>query len=370
MNEEFLNRKLQQRKDDQSFRELRHGKGGVDFCSNDYLGIVRNGLLHTGPQEVHGSTGSRLISGNYLSIEKAEKDVAAFHDAEAGLIYNSGYDTNLGLLGSVPQRGDTVLYDYLSHASIRDGIRLSLARSFSFQHNDLDDLSKKLRSATGNTFVVTESVFSMDGDTAPLMEMADLCEKNNAFLIADEAHATGVTGINGEGLVQSLGLQKRCFARVHTFGKAAGCHGAIVLGSDILRNYLINFSRPFIYTTALPANAVEAISAAYALFPQMQKERAHLITLIKKFREKASALELSASESPIQAVIIPGNEEVKRVAAGLQDTGFDVRAILYPTVPRGKERLRVVLHAFNTIEEVDKLVIRINTLLLNPGSIL
>lgn len=356
MNEDFLNRKLQQRKEADAFRQLKLPGNGVDFCSNDYLGIVRNRLIHVG-DELHGSTGSRLISGNYPSIEEVEAQLAVFHQAAAGLIFNSGYDANTGLLSSVPQRGDTVLYDQLSHASIRDGIRLSTAHSFSFQHNDIDDLERRLQSAKGNIFVVTESVFSMDGDTAPLKEIAALCEEYNAHLIVDEAHATGVIGEKGEGLVQALGLQEHCFARIHTFGKAVGCHGAVILGSRLLRDYLVNFSRPFIYTTALPAAAVKAIGVAYSLFPAMQKERGHLHHLIKIFREKAAGLHMCRSITPIQGIIIPGNDNVKRSAALLQDSGFDVRPILYPTVPKDQERLRIVLHSFNTEEQVAELII-------------
>ena len=158
------------------------------------------------------------------------------------------------MLSSVPQKGDVIIYDQLSHASIRDGIRLSFASSFSFLHNDVDDLEKKLSAAaksSQNIFVVTESVFSMDGDMAPLNEISKLCEKYNAALIVDEAHATGIIGEKGEGLVQHLDLQQKCFATLHTFGKACGCHGAVILGSKQLKKYLINFARPFIYSTAL-----------------------------------------------------------------------------------------------------------------------
>ena len=252
MNDDFLLKKLNERQEQNAFRRLLLPQGKTDLCSNDYLGIVRNQLIekqlgesaHTAYR--HGSTGSRLLAGNYALVEETEKMLAAFHDAEAGLIFNSGYDANLGLLSCVPQRGDTIIYDYLSHASLRDGIRLSFAQSFSFKHNDLADLEKRLQAATGTIFVVTESVFSMDGDMAPLTAISDLCRQYGAHLIVDEAHATGVVGAKGEGLVQQLNLQTACFARVHTFGKAVGCHGAIVLGSDRLRNYLVNFCRSFI----------------------------------------------------------------------------------------------------------------------------
>ncbi|HLK28560.1 MAG TPA: aminotransferase class I/II-fold pyridoxal phosphate-dependent enzyme, partial [Puia sp.] len=251
MNEDFLHKKLNERKEQNAFRQLRLPDHKIDFCSNDYLGIVKNNLIIWNQTENcklktenlrHGSTGSRLLTGNYPLIEETEKLIAKFHEAPSGLIFNSGYDANVGLLSCVPQRGDTIIYDYLSHASIRDGIRLSFAESFSFAHNRLDDLEKKLKVSKGNVFVVTESVFSMDGDCAPLNEIVSLCEKYNAHLILDEAHATGVVGEKGEGLAQHLGLHEKFFARMHTFGKAVGCHGAIVLGSKTLHDYLINFS--------------------------------------------------------------------------------------------------------------------------------
>lgn len=360
MNEEFLNRKLQQRRESSAYRELRAQLGKIDFCSNDYLGIVTNKMLHNGEnktaEKLHGSTGSRLISGNYPLIEEAEKMLARFHNAPAALIFNSGYDANIGLLGCVPQRNDTVLYDQLSHASIRDGIRLSHAFAFSFEHNDVDDLERLLQMATGNVFVITESVFSMDGDVAPLDEIAEVCKNYNAMLIVDEAHATGVIGKGGAGLVQHLGLEHDCFARVHTFGKAVGCHGAAIVGSETLKNYLINFSRPFIYTTGMPAAAVQAIIDSYLVFPKMEDERAQLFKLVQRFREKIITLRLCKSVTPIQGVIIPGNEEVKSAAQILQENNFDVRPILYPTVARGRERLRIVLHSFNTEQEIDRVV--------------
>ncbi|WP_315824293.1 8-amino-7-oxononanoate synthase [Paraflavitalea speifideaquila] len=360
MNDNFLHKKLDERKAAQAFRTLRLPDGKTDFCSNDYLGIIHQGLLekkmdNAVPPLPHGSGGSRLLAGNYQRVEQLERSLAVFHAAPAGLLFNSGYDANLGLLSCVPQRGDTIIYDALSHASLRDGIRLSFAQSFSFPHNDLVVLESRLQTATGNIFVVTESVFSMDGDKAPLEEMVRLCNQYQAHLIVDEAHATGVAGSMGEGLVQPLGLQQNCFARIHTFGKAVGCHGAVVLGSETLRQYLINFSRPFIYTTALPEISVAAIETAYQLFPAMQAERNHLQRLVTLFQQTPLAYQKLPSDTPIQVVIIPGNDQVKEVAGRLQSAGLDVRPILYPTVPRGSERLRIVLHAFNTLQELEKL---------------
>jgi 8-amino-7-oxononanoate synthase len=359
MKEDFLRKKLNERKDQNTYRSLRLPENNIDFSSNDYLGIAKMSVVGHWSQRIGhqtGSTGSRLISGNYPLIEETEKQIAGFHEAETGLIFNSGYDANVGLLSCVPQRGDTVLYDYLIHASIRDGIRLSFAQAFSFFHNDLNDLEKKLKTATGNIFVITESVFSMDGDLAPLQEIITLCENYNAHFIVDEAHATGLIGEKGAGLVQHLGLQEKCFARVHTFGKALGCHGAIVLGSTILRNYLINFSRAFIYTTSLPEASVAAIGDTYQIFPTLHRERKHLQSLIAQFQNATIDFEKLKSSTPIQAVIIPGNDAVKKVAMRLQVNNLDVCAIVYPTVPKGSERLRIVLHAFNSNEELSKLI--------------
>ncbi len=356
MNEDFLSDKLLQRKASGAIRQLKTDRLAVDFCSNDYLGIVKHQLLNIPSNYSHGSTGSRLISGNDANIEILEKKITAFHHAPAGLLFNSGYDANLGLLSCVPQKGDTILYDELSHASIRDGIRLSFARSFSFRHNDIEDLGKKLSLATGNIFVITEAVFSMDGDTAPLKEIVALTDKYNGKLIVDEAHSTGILGNKGEGLVQLLNLEKQCFARIHTFGKAMGCHGAIVLGSETLREYLINFCRPFIYTTAISPAAVAAIDAAYTVVERMTKERERLNTLIKYFRIKAHHLDLTNSATAIQGVLFPGNEKVKSIAEKLRSKDFDVRPILYPTVPLNTERLRVVIHSFNTEEQLTEMI--------------
>jgi 8-amino-7-oxononanoate synthase len=355
MKEEFLQKKLNERIARNAFRELRSPGDKIDFCSNDYLGIVKNNLLSPSASQKYGSTGSRLLAGNYSLIEETEKQIAIFHQAEAALIFNSGYDANLGLLSSVPQKGDTILYDYLSHASLRDGIRLSFATAFSFAHNDMSDLEAKLKKATGNVFVVTESVFSMDGDLCLITELVNLCDEYKANLIIDEAHATGVVGNRGEGLVQSHGFEDHCFARIHTFGKALGVHGAVILGSGQLRNYLINFARSFIYTTALPAEAIAHIRNAYELFPFLNTERKHLDLLIHVFNKAVLPFTKIVSTTPIQAVIIPGNENVKQAALKLQACNLDVRPILYPTVPAGRERLRIVLHAFNAERELDLL---------------
>jgi 8-amino-7-oxononanoate synthase len=361
MKDNFLIHKLAERKEQDALRQLRLPAGQTDFCSNDYLGIVHDRLIEQCFEQApihwsHGATGSRLLAGHSALAAETEQLLAAFHEAETALLFNSGYDANLGLLSAVPQRGDTILYDQLSHASLRDGIRLSFAQAFPFLHNNMEELEKKLKEATGNIFVVTESVFSMDGDTCPLETLVSLCAQYGAHLIVDEAHATGIIGERGEGLVQLKGLQETCFARIHTFGKAAGVHGAAILGSQHLQQYLINFARPFMYTTALPPASLKAISFSYGLFPDLHKERTHLQALIRQFRTATLPFETLPSETPIQVVVIPGNTAVKAMAHRLQEQGMDVRPILYPTVPRNRERLRIVLHAFNTTEEVGRLI--------------
>nr|WP_294898929.1 8-amino-7-oxononanoate synthase [uncultured Pedobacter sp.] len=368
--ENFLQQKLTERKQENSLRELhQYPENVADFFSNDYLSFAQlhshkekiQALLNAHPTYKNGATGSRLISGNTKFVEKLEQKIAVFHQAEAALIFNSGYDANVGLLSSIAQRGDTIICDELIHASLIDGARLSLANRYTFAHNNLSALAEKLKQAKGNIFVVTESVFSMDGDCAPLEEICKLTEKYKANLIVDEAHALGVFGKNGEGLSQHLNLQDKIFARVYTFGKALGCHGATVVGSALLKQYLINFARSFIYTTALPFHALACISVGYeeiALTPQRQL----LQDNIALFTRVASSKKLNVlqSESAIQSMIIPGNEACKTLAAQLQKNGFNVKAILSPTVAKGKERLRICLHAHNSKNEIYELTSQLN----------
>lgn len=327
-------------------------EGRIDFCSNDYLGFARS--LTVAATKCGGATGSRLISGNSRLAERLEKEIADFHHTEAALLFPSGYAANVGLLPALAKRGDTIIYDQLLHASLRDGIWLSQATAHRFAHNDVEDLRKKLPLATGQTFVVVESVYSMDGDQAPLAEMAELCLANDALLIVDEAHGTGVIGPQGAGLVNELGLADQVFARVHTFGKAIGSHGAVVVGSQLLKDYLINFARSFIYATALPEHTLLSIRAAYQALASGQEIdllRERVDFFLTSCQPAVKAL-LLPSITAIQALICPGNREVIALAEALQQANFAVLPIRSPTVPAGQERIRICLHTFNTEEEI------------------
>lgn len=360
--------KLSERQKKNALRSLAMRSFAIDFYSNDYIGFSNNSkigssieqLLSTQPQ-LYGATGSRLLSGNLAIFTETETYIAKFHHSPAALLYNSGYDANVGFFSCIVGRGDIILYDSYSHASIRDGISLSLATAYKFRHNDLDDLEKLLQrfaSPDKTILIVTETVFSMDGDSPDLQQLVLLAKRHNAYVAVDEAHAIGVLGTHGCGLVQALGLEKEVFARIVTFGKGLGAHGAAVLAAPEVINYLVNFSRSFIYTTAMSPHSVATIRAGYE---QLQHTEAigFLHCNIKHFTKEVEKYQLQgfiSSQSAIQAIIVAGNERVKALAQQLQTEGFGVLPILAPTVPVGQERLRICLHSFNTKEQITALV--------------
>jgi 8-amino-7-oxononanoate synthase len=369
--EEYIEKKLAERRTSGACRTLKPENSLIDFCSNDYLGFARSVILkgkienevNSHPAALNGATGSRLISGNSTYAENLERDIAAYHNSEAGLIFNSGYDANVGLLSSLAQRGDTIITDELIHASVIDGARLSNANRYKFKHNDIHNLEAKLKQAKGNCYVVVESVYSMNGDTPPLLDILTITEKYNARLLVDEAHAVG---LYKDGLTCHLKLEERVFARIITFGKALGCHGAIVLGGSLLREYLINFARSFIYTTAAPFHQLAAVKMAYVLLTGSDMAIDQLksnIDLFKNTINYHNNYPLLQSDSAIQCILLKSNEKAKEIAAQLQSTGFDVRAILSPTVPQGSERIRICLHSFNTENEIGLLTNTLNKLI-------
>ncbi len=361
MNLDFLNHKLQTREQENSLRKLTPHFSLIDFTSNDYLGLSRSRDLfdeiHTKTSALdprNGATGSRLLSGNSEYTEHVEKKLAGLFKSEETLIFNSGYTANLAVLSSIPQRHDTIIYDELAHACIKDGVRLSLARSFSFRHNDLDDLESKLkRISEGNIFIAVESIYSMDGDQCPLNDLVKLADRYNATIIIDEAHSTGSLGGQGSGLTVQLGLESQVPIRIYTFGKAMGIHGACVAASKTVRDYLINFARPFIYTTALPPHSIASIECAFDFLQRNISLQQTLKSRIELFLTSTkSILNRVPSSSSIQTALYPGNSKVKKAAGILQKKGLDVRPILSPTVPVGSERLRICLHTYNTDEEI------------------
>jgi 8-amino-7-oxononanoate synthase len=267
------------------------------------------------------------------------------------------------VLSSIPQKRDLVLYDERVHASIKDGLRLSLATRFPYKHNDPDDLEAKLkRSGYDRKYIVAESIYSMDGDQCPLSNFVELSEKYNASIILDEAHSTGVMGKNGNGLANSMILQSKIDIRIYTFGKAMGTHGACVVGSLALIRYLINTARPFIYTTALPVHAIASIKCSFEFLKKNMNLQPELAKKVDLFLSRVKTAKQIMSSSAIQCVVIPGNVRVRKASDLLQKNGFDVRPILSPTVPKGSERLRVCLHTYNSENEIIGLASALNAL--------
>lgn len=350
----FLRKKLDERTQNGTLRTLKPFSDAIDFYSNDYLGMATDEAIHQRAKQLlldnelyfrSGSSGSRLLSGNFSFYEQVEAFLAQFYGAESALVFHSGYDALLGTLSCLPHRSDTVLYDELIHASARDGIRLSSAKNFPFKHNDVKDLESKLKRSEGNVFVVVESIYSMDGDICPLPEIAELQKKYGFVLLVDEAHAGGVFGEKGKGLFVEL-EQDENNIRIVTFGKAYGIEGACVLGSKTLRDYLVNFSRPFIYTTAPSPAFFAQIQAAVEHVAQADEQRNQLNDNIQSFKNLFSHY-FACNTSPIQ-IYKPGSKErLRNITAKLEETGFAVRPIYSPTVKEGEERLRIILHSYN-----------------------
>jgi len=367
--------KLNQRILNHSLRQLGNSSNLIDFSSNDYIGfsknhnIYNNGLqlLENQNLKQNGATGSRLISGNHDLYEFTENYIANFHSVEKALIFNSGYNANIGLIASICQRNDIILYDEFCHASIREGILLSNAKSYKFKHNSITDLTERLSKIDieASIYIITESVFSMDGDSPDLNELISISKQYKARIILDEAHAIGVFGKHGCGLISEENSED-IFARVITFGKAIGCHGAAVLGSKELIEYLINFSKSFIYTTGLSPHSVATIYAAYQeLEATIEIEKLkNNIALFNTEKEKHQLKHLFLdSNSAIQCVIVKGNSEVKQASKVLQQKGYNVKAILSPTVPKNTERLRFCLHSYNTQEDISNVFQLLKTIL-------
>jgi 8-amino-7-oxononanoate synthase len=364
MLDEWLRKRLDDRKEKDLLRALHLPAPLTDFTSNDYLGLARSEKLFDDVRRTvdtlpiqNGSTGSRLLSGNSAYVMGVEDKLAGIFRSQSVLLFNSGYSANIAVLSSIPQKDDTIIYDELVHASMKDGARLSLAKKFSFRHNDVSDLEKKISKSRGRVFVAVESIYSMDGDECPLDDLIEISEKYDCTIILDEAHSTGVRGPDGAGTCVEKSIHDKVPIRIYTFGKAMGVCGACVAGSADLIGYLVNFSRPFIYTTAPSQHTVASIACAFDLLHDLIDVQNILRQRINTFLTAAGDLAgRTQSSSAIQTLILPGNKVIRRAAQELQLKGFDVRPIMSPTVPSGTERLRICLHSFNREEDVVSLV--------------
>ncbi len=342
---------------------------GTDFSSNDYLGYGKRSW--PARDGTRSGTASRLLRGHDRVWDELEAVLARWHGAEAALVFTSGYTANEGLLSAAIAPADWVASDQLNHASLIDGLRLSKAERYVYRHNDLNHLEAGLRRAAEapdrQRFIVTESLFGMDGDRTPLTDLAGLAERYGAYLILDEAHATGCLGPSGSGLVDGADLRDRVLATVHTGGKALGVPGGYVVGSARLKEWLVNRCRHFIYTTALPPIVggwwLDAVARAKA----DERARADLAAAVRRFRSALGRQGIRAGGADYVVPIVLGDDAFAvDVAAQLRDAGFDVRAVRPPTVPEGTARLRVSVHADHDATTLDRLAHVLGSLIGAP----
>lgn len=342
---------------------------GVDFASNDYLGLAGSARLAESVAAAIargvpvGSGGSRLLRGNHVEHEALEAEAAAFFGAESALFFSSGYAANATLVAALPRRGDLVVHDALIHASAHEGMRTGRADRASAQHNDVDAFADAIRGwrakgGKGRAWIAVESLYSMDGDRAPLADLAALADREDAFLLIDEAHATGAFGPDGRGLAASLEGRDNVVT-LRTCGKALGCEGALVCGPRVVTDFLVNRGRGFIFSTAPSPLMAAAVRAALGIVRDQPDLRERLAALIAH----AAAHGLPATGSQILPVVIGDDGRTMAIASALQADGFDVRGIRPPTVPGGTSRLRVSLTLNATPEDVSALAGRLKTLL-------
>jgi 8-amino-7-oxononanoate synthase len=371
----FIDTELRRLKDAGLYRRLRRvdgaqdstltldGRAVINFSSNNYLGIANHPALVTAAKEAIdrygcGSGASRLISGNMTLHEELETKLAQFKNTEAALVFNSGFQANTGILATLVGEGDMIFSDALNHASIIDGCRLSRAQSQVYGHCDLGQLESQLKAAPsgGRKLIVSESIFSMDGDQAPLGGIVELAEKYGAMVMVDEAHATGIFGANGAGVVAKLGLAERVTVQMGTLGKALGGFGAYVAGSRGLRELLINRCRSFIFTTALPPAVMAMALAALDLVQREPQRRAALWANCRRLNQGLTKLgfELGSSESPILPLMVGDAKKCMELSERLLEHGVFAQGIRPPTVPPGTSRLRITLMATHTEEQIDR----------------
>ncbi|BES70690.1 8-amino-7-oxononanoate synthase [Marinobacter nanhaiticus D15-8W] len=340
------------------------GRPVLSFCSNDYLGLAndpdaiaaaRDALPETGL----GGGASHLICGHHSAHHRLEETLARFTGRESALFFSTGYMANMGVISALAGRGDTIFSDRLNHASLIDGCILSRATVKRYPHCDMTALEEQLATTDGHKLVVTDGVFSMDGDVAPLPEMAALCRKHDALLVVDDAHGFGCVGPEGRGSVAHFGLGSEDVPIViGTLGKAFGTSGAFVAGSAMMVDYLVQKARTYIYTTAMPPAVALASCTSVRLVKQADDRREHLARLINRFRREAQALgyTLMPSDTPIQPILLGDAWSALALSKALEGRGIWVTAIRPPTVPEGESRLRVTFSASHTEAHLDKLL--------------
>ena len=336
---------------------------GADFSSNDYLALsthplVKTRMLDAVDREGCGSTGSRLLRGHRECFSDVERRFAAFKGTERALYFSSGYLANMALLTAFAEGGDVILSDERNHASLIDGVRLSGARRLVYPHCNVDEVARKLAElrGPGQAFVVTESLFSMDGDEAPLGDLAAVCRQEGAALIVDEAHAVGIYGQRGSGLIEANGIEDAVFVSMNTAGKALGVCGAFVAGPSWAIDFLVQRARPFIFSTAPPPPTAAAIAASLEIVESEAERRERLLHLARHLRSRLAeaGVEVPRGRSQIVPVLLGENERALAVAQALQEAGFDVRAIRPPSVAPGTSRLRISVNVGLTGSAIDE----------------
>lgn len=375
-----LHAELQQRKQDGLYRQRRilqspqgaeiriDGKHVINFCSNDYLGLanhpdIKQAFVQGAEQYGVGSGAAHLVNGHSAAHHALEEELAEFTGYPRALLFSTGYMANLGIAQALCGKGDAVLQDRLNHASLLDAGLLSGARLQRYQHSNMNDLASKLEARDkGEKLVMTDGVFSMDGDIADLNQLVDLCQQHDSRLLVDDAHGIGVLGEQGRGSLSHCQVTDNRPILMGTLGKAFGCSGAFVAGSEDLIEYLIQQARTYVYTTASPPAVAEATRASLKLVQQDDWRRQQLQSLIRQFRSGVAdlGLELMESETPIQPIIIGDPAKAVAMSQQLLDQGLLITAIRPPTVPRDTARLRITLSASHTRQHIDQLILALS----------
>lgn len=366
--EKGLTRKLRSFSNGNESEIIMNGEKFLLFSSNNYLGLATDFRLRKKAFEGiskygTGAGGSRLTTGNFVIHEQLECEIADLKKTEAAIVFSSGYLANIGVISSVMKAGDIIFSDAWNHASIIDGCRLSTAKTIVYEHADMVDLEHKLRKSHGDgkKFIVTDGVFSMDGDIAPLPEIVALAKKYNAYIMIDDAHATGVLGNDGRGTADYFGLKDEVDLTVGTLSKAIGAEGGFVATSSIAKNYLLNSARSFIFQTALSPSAIEAAREGISIIQHEPERREQLLNNAKYLRLKLveSGFVVKGGETPIISLLIGDAHEAMQFSEKLMDEGVFIPAIRPPTVPKGSSRLRITVMATHTMEQLNVVINKI-----------